>query len=143
MNYRPKHYVIQELVPPEIYRERGDASWELLDGAMLVTADALRDYFGPIIINNWHTGGPLSECGFCSSGSNVHAKLSQHKFGRANDSHPVKVTPQEMHAAILKNRDKFPYITVMEDIEYTKGWVHFDTRNIIAPEIVIVKPKLK
>jgi len=45
-----------------------------------------------------------------------------------------------MHAGILANPDKFPHIRVLEKIEDTPTWVHWDTRNSTRSGIWIIKP---
>lgn len=54
--YKCSHFKIQELVPPAIFEARGEKAWELLDERLLITLDRLRDRFGPITVNNWHSG---------------------------------------------------------------------------------------
>jgi hypothetical protein len=140
MTHRPRWFVLQELVPPEIFEARGDAAWELLDPRVLITADAIRDQFGATIINNWHAGGPFKESGFRVADSTTGAKLSQHRYGRAVDVKCKNATPEEVHAYILANPDKFPEITTLEAIEATPTWVHVDCRNSVGSGIRIVRP---
>ena len=135
-----KHFLIEQLVGPDIHSARGESAWELLDANLLTTLDQLYEVFGPITINNWHTGGNFKESGLRSFTTKTGAALSQHKYGRAADCKPVKVTPQFMYAEILKDPSRFPLLTTMEDIASTPTWVHCDVRNNGAPGIRIVKP---
>lgn len=141
---RCAHFALQELVPPDIYRIRGEYAWELLDDRLLVTLDSMRLYFGSIIVNDWLWGGGFKESGLRAWGSATGARLSQHFFGRAADLKPQKVTVQEMYAAILAKPERFPYLTTLEDIFYTVtprgSWLHADTRNNLKPGLRIIKP---
>lgn len=140
MGYRCTHFRIEELVPPGVFSARGQSAWELLDAAILVSADAIRTHFGPIVINNWHDGGPLKESGLRSFTSATGAVYSQHRYGRALDLHPRNATPQEVYEYILAHPESFPHITTLEDIRYTATWIHIDCRNNPQPGIRVVIP---
>jgi hypothetical protein len=137
---RCKHFLIQELVPPEVYDLRKDAAWELLDFAALLTLDTLRDAFGALIVNNWHAGGAFKESGYRSLTTPTGARFSQHKFGRAFDCKFENVTPEEAALHILSNPSKFVHLTTLEDPAKTKTWLHFDVRNNDKSGIWIVEP---
>lgn len=140
MTYRPEHFALHELVPPEILRSRGDAGWELLDPGALVTLDALRTQFGSLTVNNYEWGGRYRESGLRSAESRTGARYSQHKYGRAFDCKFKRATPQEVYAYILATPEQFPHLTTLEDIEATPTWLHFDTRNNATPGIRVVRP---
>ena len=131
--YIPKYFVIQELVPPAIYEAYGDKAWQFLDERLLVTLDALRTALGPMIINTWHSEkmtkayGSRTESGLRSFDTRTGAKYSQHKFGRAADIIFTKMQARAVREYILAHKDKFPYITAMED---DVSWVHIDVRNV-------------
>ncbi len=125
--YKCRHFVIQELVDPEIYKLRGEKAWELFDDRALITLDALRDEFGPIIVNNWHFGGSRKWSGLRTSSSSYYSPTSQHSFGRAFDCLPKNISVEKMREEIIRSRNsKFPYIT---GLELNVTWIHFDTRN--------------
>jgi hypothetical protein len=138
--YRPVYFVLQELVPPEIHTARGEAAWELLDVRALMMLDALRRQFGAATVNNWHLGGTYKESGLRSFSSVTGAKLSQHRFGRAFDCKFRDVPVREAYEFILLNPGDFPFLSTLEDIEYTPSWLHFDVRNSSSDRIRIVKP---
>lgn len=140
MIYRPRYFGLQELVCPEIFAARGEHAWELLDVYALNTLDGLRERFGPITINDWHWGGGFKYSGMRPFVGGVGAEFSMHRFGRAYDCKPKNITAPEMHAGILANPEKFPHLRVLEAIEATPTWVHFDTRNSTRAGIWIVKP---
>lgn len=138
--YRPKFFILQELVDPSIYEHWGERAWEWLDRPALVTLDSLRNKFGPITVNNWHAGGLFKESGLRTFKTSTGAQWSMHRYGRAFDPKPKNATPQEVHAYVLAHPDEFPLLTTLEAIEDTPTWVHFDTRNHGKPGIWVVNP---
>jgi hypothetical protein len=140
VNFRPRWFDLDELVPPEIFEALGVRAWELLDPRALETLDAIRDTFGATTVNDWRDGGQFKESGLRSFESTTGARLSQHRFGRADDVKCKNATPAEVHAYILANPAKFPHITTLEALEATPTWVHFDTRLNATPGIRIVRP---
>lgn len=138
--YRPQHFALHELVPPSIYRSRGERAWELLDPRALITLDQLRDRLGPITVNDWYWGGQYNESGLRSLTTKTGAKLSQHRFGRADDCKFADATPREVADYVLAHADEFPYLTTIEDPDATPTWFHFDVRNHDKRGIWIVNP---
>ena len=58
--YRPKHFTIDELVPPDFLETAGEErAWLSIDPRILWTLDAIRDYYKrPISLNNWKIWKP-------------------------------------------------------------------------------------
>lgn len=139
MNYRPKHFILQELVPKEAYEALGDRAWQLLDGKQLLIIDQIREAFGPVVINNWHKGGLFNESGFRGSYSKIGALYSQHRHGRASDC-KLEIHPREAFEFIMRHRGDFPHITAMEDVDKTPTWLHVDCRNADWEGIRVVQP---
>lgn len=127
MNYRPPHFIIQELVDPEIFERLGDGTWGLLDERALRALESVREKFGPITVNNWHRGGRYKESGLRRSDTTTGAPKSAHKQGKAFDCKPSKISVHEMYHYIINNPDEFPLIRRVESIEYATTWVHLDT----------------
>lgn len=140
MIYRPKHFDLEELVCPEIFRARGTRAWELLDTYALITLDQLREAFGPLTVNDWHWGGKFRYSGLRPRTGGEGAEYSQHRYGRAFDCKPKTTTVQAMHAAIQATPDRFPHLRVLEAIEATPTWLHFDVRNHTRSGIWVVQP---
>lgn len=138
--YRCKHFIVQELVGPEFFAKWGDRSWEWLQVPMLVTLDQVREKFGPVTVNNWHSGGQFHESGLRDFSTATGAGYSQHKFGGACDMKFGSVTPAEASAYILAHRADFPFLTTLEDVTVTKTWLHGDCRNHGKPDIWVVVP---
>lgn len=138
--YRPKHFALVELVPPDLFKERGERCWEWLDPAALRTADTLRKIFGPITINDWSWGGRHTERGLRRFNSTTGAEFSMHKKGGANDCEFKNATPKEVFIYILAHPDEFPLLTTLEDVDKTVFWLHFDVRNHGREGIWVVNP---
>jgi len=126
--YKCKYFKIQELVPPDVYKDRGDKAWELLDDRLLRTLDMLRNRYGPITVNNWSTDGNRQWSGLRTPGSPFYSPYSQHSFGRAADclfkNHPAGFVRQE----ILYSPHEPPF-ELIGSIELGVTWLHFDVRN--------------
>ncbi len=132
IQYKCKHFVIEELVPPQVFKDRGQKAWELLDVRALMTIDALREKFGSMTINNWKWNGDRQWSGLRTSDSPYYSPYSQHSFGRAFDCIFKDISTEEVRVYILENPEEFPYIKGIE-LDGTKikvSWLHFDVRNV-------------
>ena len=138
--YRPLNFALEELVGPEIFQERGERAWELLNPDALKTLDALRDKFGALTVNNWKSGGQFKDSGMRHFNSTVGARWSAHRYGMAFDCKFKDAKPQVVHAYILSHADEFPLLTTLEAIYATPTWLHFDCRNHQRSEIWVVNP---
>ena len=89
MQYRPRNFKIQELVPKEMYDNYSEWKlWLMFDDRILKAADVLRNKYGVMICNDWLWGGKSHYRGFRPM--DYDDGLSQHKFGRALDLLPVE-----------------------------------------------------
>jgi len=141
MGYRCEHFLLQELVGPELFKARGERCWEMLDVNLLRTIDLLRKRYGPIVVNNWHAGGAFTESGLRDFNTTTGAAFSMHKLGRAADGKPKGIGPKEMEIDIMRRPADFPQLTCIENTKITKTWIHIDTRNHMQPQqIWIVNP---
>lgn len=140
VNYRCRKFKIQELVGPKCFAERGERAWELLNAGVLRDIDRVSELFGPVTINNWHSGGTFKESGLRDHDTSTGARWSAHKFGFGFDLKFKTVTVKQVYDYILAHRDEFPSITVIEDIAHTPTWLHVDGRNHDRTGIWIVKP---
>ena len=133
--YQPRHFQPYELVPPDIYRLRGDKSFELIDERALITLDTLRDHLGPCTVNDWYWGGQFEQSGLRTPDAPEYSPTSQHTFGRAMDGKFKNVLAADARQYVIENRLLFPYIAFLED---DVEWFHFDVRN--APRIQLWSP---
>jgi hypothetical protein len=131
--YEPRNFDPREFVSPVTYQlmlARLKSPLLVMDVRMLVTADAIRTYFGkPVTINDWHVGGKRQYSGYREPTCQVGELYSQHRFGRALDLLVQGMTAAVVRAEILVNPEAFPFITAMED---GVGWVHVDCRPVVA-----------
>lgn len=124
--YKPHYFVVQEYVPPYIFKRYGQTAWEFLDDRLLRMDDALRDKFGPMTINNWHTGGDREWSGLRTPSSPYYSETSQHSYGRASDKIFHATNAEAVRQYILAHPDEFP---LLMSLELATSWLHSDTRN--------------
>lgn len=130
LTYIPEHFLIEELVDPQTFKDRGQKAFELLDPYMLWTIDRMREEFGSITINTWKWGGKYKYSGYRPKNCTEGGYYSQHRLGRAFDLKFKNYTPDEIRAYInvINNNDIFRYINAVEN--KTPTWVHIDSRPI-------------
>lgn len=143
MTYCPKHFKLAELVDPWFLAMPEDQVWDMLDENALRAIDALRDKFGPLLIN----GRGYTESGLRRSDTKTGAKFSMHKVGKAFDLKPLQkgVTVTMMFDWIMANKAEAYAMGIrrVEDIKYTPTWIHVDAKDTGAEnvgKIVVVKP---
>lgn len=125
--YKCKYFKIEELVSRSIFEKYGDIAWQFFDPLALRTLDQIREQFGQLLVNNWHSGGTLQYRGYREKACTVGAVNSQHRHGRAFDCSSKMFSAEDMRAVILTHQHKFPLLAV---IEMDVSWLHFDVRNI-------------
>ena len=136
-----KHFRIEELVSPKVFKDRGQNAWKLLDPRLLVTIDALVDKFGPMIVNDWLCGGHFDQRGLRSFADYAALKkegiwltYGQHEAGRAIDCHFKNTTVKAVREYILAHPAEFPHIKGVE----IASWLHIDVRNGDTVEVFTV-----
>lgn len=127
--YKCKYFVIQELVSPGTYKDRGEKAWQLLDDRMLKTLDLLRGKYGSMTVNNWSYGGNREWSGLRTPDSPYFSKYSQHSYGKAADIIFSDTTAEEVRQAILANPDD-PTFALINSFEENTSWLHIDVRNV-------------
>jgi len=143
--YTPQYFDPEELISPEIFAICGADALYMYDPLILEGADQLRDIFGPMICNTWHSPWLIKRYGkhrfrgLRATKQRIGARKSAHKLGinkktlySAIDLAPVNVSPQEMHEAI-KSDIKF-WSQYFKRIETHKPngqpitWFHGDSK---------------
>lgn len=124
--YQCTFFKIHELVPPQVYADRGERAWELLDDRLLISIDSMRKRYGKMTINNYVFGGKREWSGLRTPNSPYYSAYSQHTFGRAADILFSSITAESVRQDMLNNLQLFPMIT---SLELDVSWVHIDTRN--------------
>lgn len=137
------HFDLREFVPKATHDRWGDKSLRFIDPRLFAIAQALRDEYGPLEINDWHLGGGHQLRGYRPPDCTTGGKESAHKRGMAIDVQFDEETPAQVYAAILANKSKWTAmgVTTMEDVNDTPTWLHIAVENWGKPgEIVIVNP---
>jgi len=115
--YTPTYYPLKECFPPSMI-SNNTARWRLMDERILISADKIREIFGPMLCNM----RTLLQCGFRTNGS----LTSQHRMGRAMDLHSYNYSYYEIRKYIIEHPEMFPFITFLE---VDRNWLHIDVRN--------------
>jgi len=133
--YIPKHFELQELVCPHVFKKYGDQCLQFLDPRLLKTLDIIREGIGkPIYINNWNIEGKDSQSGFrCIQCALVKKAIkdntlyvSAHMEGQAVDFDIPGMTAEQVRAWIIAHQEILPYPVRLEaDV----SWVHLDVRE--------------
>ena len=138
------HFDVRELVDANTFKALSvNAAW-LIDPKIVRVLDLLREKLGaPIIVNNWHTGGPFKSSGFRSMSDKTGAMFSQHRRGCAADVKSAGRKPAELLFFINANFELFKAagLTTIEDVNFTPTWLHLDCRPVtIENQFRIVRP---
>lgn len=145
-----EHFYLDEFIPPEIYSARGVKSIALLDMRIIAGVQFLREKaqekYGSSVsftVNNWYNKGKRHESGLRLPNTRTGAKWSQHKYGRAVDIVPKGLSVAQLFE-IVKDNERYlidaGFITTIENIAYTKTWLHVDCRYTGLENLRIVNP---
>jgi len=135
--YEPKHLIIQEIVPPDLFNLFKEPSqlFARFDEQLLIGADWLRNRYGPMTCNNWHTGGEFQWSGLRTVGSPHYSQGSMHSVGKALDLKFSKISAEEIRAD-LRKLEYVPHITRIED---DVNWLHIDTKRTNSNKLYFFK----
>jgi len=129
------HFDVREFVDKATWNALGVAAAWLVDPAIVRVCDLLRELSdAPVTVNNWHYAKRgqhiYRSSGFRSKFDSTGAAYSQHRCGRAADVKVAGFSPYLVLQLIERNADDFALagLTTMENIEFTKTWVHLDVR---------------
>jgi hypothetical protein len=143
MIYKPRHFTLEELACPHVFKKYGATAWQFFSQDALITLDLLRDLLGPIYVNNWDMdeadrksrGLPLfDERGFrCLHCSLVRDAIredrlyvSPHMTGQGFDFDVKGMNAAQVRLWIMKNDIKLPNPIRLEK---NVNWVHLDVRD--------------
>ena len=138
------YFDVRELVDANTFKALSvNAAW-LIDPKIVRVLDLLREKLGaPVVVNNWHTGGPFKSSGFRSMSDKTGAMFSQHRRGCAADVKVSGRTPKDVLSVINANFEEFKAagLTTIEDVNFTPTWLHLDCRPVqIDNQFRIVRP---
>ena len=131
--YRCKHFKIWELVPPNMLTdivEDMDKLWLLFDMNALKSIDALRERYGPAIINTHHLGGVLKYRGWRPFDCEEGAEFSPHKRGAGFDLTFLNISAKKVRQDLkLMGHNTLIYYGLqhIRRIENNVSWLHIDT----------------
>ena len=125
--YIPKHLIIQEIVPHDLYDMFKEPAqlFALFDEQVLMGADWLRNRYGPMTCNNWHLGGDFKWSGFRTTESPHYSATSMHSVGKALDLKFSKMSAAEIRADLRK----LEYVPHIKRIEDDVAWLHIDVKE--------------
>lgn len=127
MGYRPTHFRIQELVPPELYELLSEeALWDLFEEEALKALDWMKDMFpkGTITINDWSWGGNYKYSGFRTKSSSDYSEHSAHSTGKGWDMKFSEYAIEEARERL----GEVEYSPFVRRVELgTDTWLHVDT----------------
>ena len=123
-----KNFILQEFVDKATYDRFGKKSEWFIDQRLFNISQVLRNKFGPMTINNWHSGGSRNWSGLRTNKSPYYKPYSQHSFGNAIDIIFKDVTAEEAAEYILNNETHFRTFG-LGGIELGQSWLHIDVRN--------------
>ena len=151
-----KNFSLSEFIDPSIYKELGDTSIKLLDSRLPIIAQEVKDILTEhykknvrVTINGNLNGHIYTESGLRKDNTTTGAKWSDHKYGRAIDCKfsldDSTVLPIKDVYFILTQADNLSRLlklglTTIEDINYTKTWLHLSVRYTLKEGLTIVQP---
>lgn len=149
MTYKCKHFILEELVPPEFFAAHGSKGWRVLNRGLLEDLDTLRDEVFKLtgqglVINNWKWGGAYRDSGLRLPSSPDYRELSGHSGHKAYDvklaswlkgDYTYDLDWLQRLIFSLKEQGKLKYITEMElgtDVKkgFNTSWCHVGGRNV-------------
>lgn len=129
------YFGIKELVSRQVYNKFGEQAWMFFGPDEKEDLDTIREANGAaIIINNWATGGNLSQCGLrCNIDPLVISKTgiycSAHTMGKGFDLHDSLGRNNRLYAIVvdLIQKKKLKAMKRVENLTSTPSWVHVDS----------------
>lgn len=123
------NFNLKEFVDPKTFAKLGAGAIGQIDVRLVPIAQALRDHFGPVRINDWAWSGKYQFSGYRPKDCKVGADHSQHRRGCAIDVKIKGVLSENVRNYLRENFGKlFKYLGLTTIEKDTKGWVHLDTR---------------
>lgn len=133
------HEYIPELLYKKFCEEKPHYLLNMIDSRLIEADQFIRDRFGELYINNWHSGGDRQWSGIRTPGSPYHKIFSEHTYGRASDKIFKDVTAEEVREDIIENYHGLYEPIGITCIEKDVSWLHSDLRALLNPgELLIV-----
>jgi hypothetical protein len=136
--YKPKHFTIEELVPPQLLDlVEEDVAWKMFDEELLRAIDWVKETYSPndpVTINNWKWGGNFTQSGLRTKDWEHYNPKSTHPYGEAVDMKFKNITAEDIRQDLKERGKDVPYITECEE---DVSWLHISTGkryNHLRPE---------
>lgn len=138
--YKCNHFGLHELVPPDIYHQRGERGWSFLNLNMLILADKIRDTYGPTFINTYALPpsiqkiyGVRKESGLRVPHQKTYTRDSDHSRANAWDMIFQDIDSSEIRKDIIEGKIVFDIPVVIECTIHGNeiGWLHIATGNYL------------
>lgn len=131
--YTPRHFATHEIVPPQVWEDRGDKALHLMNPHILEVADFLRLIYGPAFINTYKLSsavqaayGHRQHSGLRLPDSPYYRPYSQHSYGNAVDMLFRDITAEEIRKDVQEGKLVLPHPVVFEkDV----AWLHVACAN--------------
>lgn len=135
------HEYIPELLYKKFCEVKPHYLMNMIDPRLFEADQFMRDRFGPVTINNWHSEGEREWSGIRTHGSPYYKIFSEHSYGRGSDKIFKQVIAEEVREDIIENYDTMYRQLGVTCIEANVSWVHSDLRALLYPgELLIVYP---
>ncbi len=136
--YKTKHYIIEELVPPQLLDlVEEDVAWRMFDEDLLRAIDWVKETYSPdspVTINNWKWGGIFTQSGLRIKDWKHYNPKSTHPYGFAVDMKFKNISAEDIRNDLKGSGSTVPYITECEE---GVSWLHISTSkryNHLRPE---------
>lgn len=133
-SYKPKYFQTFELCSRRAYARRGNKVLTGIDTRLLITMDTLREILmeidpdkAALTCCDWYYGGKRQYSCLRLANEPYSTDFSLHSRGSAADLISKHYMADELRAIIIKNRDRLPYLTRMEE---GVSWLHIDVANL-------------
>ena len=154
--YKPRNFVIQELVCPHVFGRFGERAWPFFDERLLMTLDFLRDKWNaPIYANNYdmtqaarqrlglglydERGCRCIKCDLVKKAiTEDRLYCSAHMRFQACDFNVTGMSPEKVTLWLVTNYVLLPFPIRVE--KNTKGWTHIDVSNTGKNKVELFNP---
>ena len=125
---KSKYFKIHELVPKEMYKDKGEGAWRYVPKSHIKVLDKLKEHFnlGTMTVNNYYWGGDREWSAGRYEESEWYSFTSMHGVFCAYDIVFSHYSAEEVRNYIIDNHHEFRDIG---GIELGVSWVHIDFRN--------------
>ena len=142
-----QHFKIHELVDRAHFDQFGEKCWDYFNPNFLQALDDLVDFFSdlandycPVVVNNWHSGGPYQLRGMRTLAQAVQqgAPHSEHRYDPdPNNTHLVNAADctigkysAEEARRIIKSHQEHALLNRIMRLEGKVSWNHIDCKPI-------------